>query len=62
MLKYVVVTGLVYGGETNEQADAREKAMIEHNLQVDERQAEWDKRRRAPMPSMQRWAKERGIV
>jgi len=60
-VKYVLVTGLQYAGETLQDMDRREKAMGEHNAKMDELQAEDDRQRRLPMPSMRPWATARGL-
>lgn len=62
MIKYVIVTGLVYEGETIEHADAREREMIAHNNLVDELQQNWSWQKRCPMRSMIPWAIKHGVL
>lgn len=62
MLKYMLVTGLQYDGESLEDMERRERAMKEHNDRVDELYAEWERQRSLPMPSMREWAKARGLI
>jgi len=60
-VKYVLVTGLQYAGETLEDMDRREKAMREHNARMDELDAEAARQRALPMPAMRAWAAARGL-
>jgi hypothetical protein len=61
MLKYVMVRGLQYAGESLEDMERREEAMEENNRRVDELYADWERQRKTPMRSMIQWAAERGL-
>lgn len=45
-----------------EEADARDRAMIEHNRRMDELAEDYKRQRREPMPAMREWAAKRGFV
>lgn len=62
MLKHVIVSGLCYGNETADDMERREKAMAEDNARVDALYADWERQRKTPMPSMQEWAVNHGII
>ncbi len=62
MLKYVLVKGLQYEGESTEDMARREAAMEENNRRVDELYADWERQRRTPMRSMIDWAAKRGML
>lgn len=57
MLKYIVVEGLQYEGETVEQMTARETARLSHNAKVDRLVA----RNRLPMAAYREWAARHGL-
>jgi hypothetical protein len=52
------VPGVVYSGETNEQAFARWEAIEAHNRKA--REEDW--RNSLPMPAVRDWAAQRGIL
>jgi hypothetical protein len=62
MLKYVIVKGLQYEGETIDDMDRREREMEKHNKRIDNLYSDWKRQRNQPMPSMQDWAKEHGMI
>lgn len=61
MMWHVVIPGIVYEGETNEQAMERERRQIEHNRRCDEMRADFERQRKTPMPSMIAWARARNL-
>lgn len=58
MLKYIIVPGLVYQGEADEQAAQRDRAMQKHNDMVEDLEA----KAKLPMNGYREWARERGIL
>lgn len=61
MLRFVVLRGVQYAGETVEEMDRRERAMLAHNRRIDAQQARDENDRRRPLPSCEQWAIARGL-
>lgn len=62
MLKYVIVKGLQYEGESVDQMEERERLMEESNRRVEALNLDWERQKRTPMRSMISWAKSRGLL
>ncbi len=56
------IPGLQYEGETPEQAEERDRRIIEANRKLEAEWQEGEGQRLAPMKSMQKWARDRGIL
>jgi hypothetical protein len=61
-MKIIVLPGVRYEGETDAQADERERLAREHNAKMEALEKDWERQRQTPMRSMVEWAKQRGIV
>jgi hypothetical protein len=57
MLRYIIIKGLQYSGETLDDMERREAAMDKYNRELDEML----RLNSLPMPAMREWAKERGL-
>jgi len=58
MIRYVIVKGLQYSGESLDDMERREAAMEKHNADLDKML--W--RNSLPMRSMRKWAEQRGLI
>ena len=55
MLYYIVKTGIVYSGETDEEAAERDRMIAEYNAAVDRELAAWLP---APMKGLEGWCRK----
>lgn len=62
MIQILHIPGLQYEGETPEQAEERDRRIIETNRRLRDEWLDGRRQRRAPMKSMQQWAQDRGIT
>lgn len=60
MLQILHIPGIQYANETREQAEERDRRIIEANRKLREEWEEGERQRGAPMKSMQEWFESRG--